>query len=467
MSFALDGLATGMDTTSIINQLVEIERQPIQRYEAEIAELETTKGAWRDINSRLNNLEKTVTPLKLSSTFNSNTANSSNEDVVTATASNDADAANYSVTVNETAKSQRIFGSQLADFTAAADDVITLSSTEIEIKAGDSLKDISTKINEAEAGVGASIVDNHLVLETTETGVTNALDPADATSISDQGGILQDLGIIALDGSNNEIISNEAQAAADANIDINGITGITSSTNTFSEAVEGVTFNINPDAIPETETSAFAAVSVTKDTAKPTKAVQGFVDQYNSVMDFIDGKTEYDEEENKGQVLQGDSTAMRLQMRLRSMVTSKVKDTGELQTLSSVGIEIDRDGVMSFDSAKFTEALEETPEEVMDIFNGNTEDDGFEGMAQRMDGYLDQLLQLNTGLIPRRLDFFDTRIENLNEDIEDVESQVELTRERYIEQFTAMEKAISDMNQQMSWMQSQLSSMSVNTQSQN
>lgn len=466
MSFALDGLATGMDTTSIINQLVALERQPIQRYEKEIMELQTTKDAWRDINSRLSNLENKVTPLKLSSTFNSNTANSSNEGAVTATASNGADAATYSVTVHETAKSQRMFGSQLEGFSAAKDE-ITINSTKIGINAGDSLKDISSKINEAEAGVKASIVDNRLVLETSETGEVNALDPADTSSISAQGTILKDLGILGEDVDGNKIIANEAQTATNAEIDINGISGITSATNTFSETVEDVTFNINPDALVSSETgTAFAAISVTKDTDKAVNAVQGFVDQYNSVMNFVDGKTDYDEEQEKAQILQGDSTAMRLQMKLRTMVTSKVKDSGELKTLSSVGIEIDRDGVMSFDSAKFKEAFNETPDEVSDIFRASSDTDGFDGMAQRMDGYLDQLMQTNSGLIPRRLDFFDNRISSLNEDIEDVERKVDLTRDRYVEQFAAMESAISDMNQQMSWMQSQLSSMSVNTQSQ-
>lgn len=459
MGFALDGLATGMDTTSIINQLVAIERQPIQRYEEEITELQTTKDAWRDINSRLSNLENKVTPLKLSSTFNSNTAKSSNEGAVTATASNGADAATYSVTVHQTAKSHRMFGSQHEDFSAAEDE-ITLNSTKIGINAGDSLKDISSKINEADAGVKASIVDNRLVLEISETGEVNALAPTDTNSISAQGDILKDLGILGEDVDGNKVIANEAQKAANAEIDINGISGITSATNTFSEVVEDVSFNINPDALAGKEAgTAFAAVSVTKDTNKAVDAVQGFVDQYNSVVNFIDGKTNYDEEQEKAQILQGDSTAMRLQMKLRTMVTSKVKNSGELKTLSSVGIEIDRDGVMSLDSDKLKEALNENPDEVSDIFRASSDTDGFDGMAVRMDSYLDQLMQSNSGLIPRRLDFFDNRISSLNEDIENVERKVSLTRERYVQQFTAMEESISEMNQQMSWMQSQISSL--------
>jgi len=564
----LDGLATGMDTTAVIDQLVQLERRPIYNYQQEISEIEQTKGAWRDVNSRLDKLEDRTTDLKLSSTFNSRSASSSDGDVVTASASNDSNEANYSIIVNNVASTQRISGNRLDDSTTAIKDLtgfgsiaaennIQINGTDITINDSDSLTDISNKINDAEAGVSASIVDNHLVLESTDTGEKNQIALVDDNDLFKSLGVLQtgdndgslstnlmevqdadtalgltgsfqidveggtgtgeitvdetttlndiksqidalggDLSASVTDEGNgyfslsinsstagsdvklsntgteniladlafgNRSYQNELQTAEDANIDINGITGITSSTNTFSEAVEGVTFNISTDA----EIDSTATISVAKDTGKAADAVQAFVDQYNSVMSFLDGKTDYDEETEKGAVLQGDSTAMRLQTRLRSLVSSKIKDTGDFKTLTSVGIEIDRDGVMSFDKTKFTEALEQSPEEVMSIFNGESETDGFDGMAVRMDSYLDQLMQSNTGLIPRRLDFYDTRIESLNDDIEDVERKVEMTRARYVEQFAAMESAISEMNQQMSWMQSQISSLNVNSQASN
>jgi flagellar hook-associated protein 2 len=556
----LDGLATGMDTTSVIDQLVALEQRPILNYQQEISELEMTKGAWRDVNSRLDKLEDKTTDLKLSSTYNSRSTSSSNEEVVTASASNDANEANYSITVNNVASTQRISGNRLDDSLTAIKNItgfgsiaagnnIQVNGIDITINDSDTLADISNKINDTEAGISASIVDNHLVLESTDTGKenqialvddndlfkslgvlqtgdndgslsTNLLEVKDAdtalgltgsfqidveggtgsgeitidetttlndikaqidalggdlsASITDEGTGYFSLSIssttadsdIKLSNTGTENIladlafgnrsyQNELQTAEDANIDINCIKGITSSTNTFSEAVDGISFNISADA----EVDSTATISVSKDTGKAADAVQAFVDQYNSVMSFLDGKTEYDEEEEKGAVLQGDSTAMRLQIRIRSLVSSKIKDSGDFKTLSSVGIEIDRDGVMSFDKSKFTEALDQSSEEVMSIFTGESESDGFEGIAVRMDSYLDQLMQSNTGLIPRRLDFYDTRIDSLNDDIEDVQRKVEMTRERYVEQFAAMESAISEMNQQMSWMQSQISSL--------
>jgi|GEM_PF-717841 len=563
---SLGGLATGMDTDSIINQLVQLEQRPIINYQQEISELEQTKGAWRDVNSRLDRLEDRTTDLKFAATYNSRSSSSSNSDVVTATATSDANEANYSVTVNSVATSQRIAGdrlddsataiNELAGFTSlAAENNIQVNGTDITINETDTLSDISNKINDAGAGVNASIVDNHLVLESTETGEKNEIALVDDNDLFKSLGILQtgdndktlssnlfevkDAGIaLGLTGSfqidveggtgsgeitindtmslndiNNQInaigiggdltsevtgtngkfslaitsaaansdikLSNtgvdnnvlsdlafgnrsykdELQTAEDASIDINGITGITSSSNTFSEAVDGMTFNLNPEA----EINSAATVSVTKDTGKATKVVQGFVDQYNSVMSFIDGKTDYDAEEDKGAILQGDSTAMRLQMRLRELVTSRVKENGNYQSLYSIGIEVDRDGVMSIDNSKFKEALENSSEEVANLFKAESESEGYDGMAVRMDSYLDQLMQSNTGLIPRRLDLYDNQIEGLNDDIEDVQRKVEMTRERYVQQFAAMEEAISEMQSQQSWMMSQLQGMGGST----
>ncbi len=562
---SLGGLATGMDTDSIINQLVQLEQRPIINYQQEISELEQTKGAWRDVNSRLDRLEDRTTDLKFAATYNSRSSSSSNSDVVTATATSDADEANYSISVNSIATNQRIAGSRLDDSATAIKDLagfgaipvdnnIQINGTDITINNTDTLSDISNKINDADAGVNASIVDNHLVLESTETGKkneialvddndlfeklgilntgaddgtlsTNLFDVKDANTalglsgsfqIDVEGGIgsgeitidetmtLDDIneqintlsgggdlssevtgtaGEFSLSitsgaadsniklsntGTENNVLTDlafgnrsykdELQAAEDASIDINGISEITSSSNTFSEAVDGMTFNLNPEA-----ESITATVSVTKDTGKATKAVQGFVDQYNSVMNFIDGKTDYDAEEDKGAILQGDSTAMRLQMRLRELVTSRVKENGDYQSLSSVGIEVDRDGVMSIDNSKFTEALENSPEEVANLFKAESDSEGYNGMAVRMDSYLDQLMQSNTGLIPRRMDLYDNQIEGLNDDIEDVQRKVEMTRERYVQQFAAMEEAISEMQQQQSWMMSQLQGMGGST----
>lgn len=451
----LDGLASGMGTEEMINKLVQIERQPIFDMQEEKMGLEESKNAWRDVNSRLDKLENKLTELKLSSTFNSNSTSSSNEDVATATATSAASEGDYQINVNQLAQANRLGATtKISDNNLALSDPenlgtnvegdIGINGTTITVDADETLSSLNTKINDAGTGVSSTIIDGNLVLESNETGLDNTISLTD-----NPNNLLDNLGI---NGNLNDINNDSVlQAAQDAEVEINGITNITSSDNTFSDAVEGVNFSVND--------TGSATISVSQDTGKASSAVQEFVDQYNSVMDFMDTKLDYDAEEDNAGTLQGDSTLMRLQMRLRSMATERVKESGSYNHLASVGIEVDRDGVMSLDSGKLTDALDDSPDKVMNLFNANQEEDGFDGVATRMDQYADQLIQSTTGTIPRKLEFFDTRMDNIDENIADQERRLESTRQRYEEQFTAMETTMSEMQQQQSWMQQQLSSL--------
>jgi len=443
MAMSLGGLASGMDTQAIVEQLVALERQPIYRYEDEISQIEQQKGAWRDINSRISSLGDKLTDLKFSATYNSRTAESSNEEVATATASNDAMENSYELEITNLAKAERAASGKQTDSTSAlgfAGDLEIKGQT-LNVESGFSLNDIRDLINNTEdLGANATIVDNNLVIESTETGESNSLNIA--------GSVATDLGITTIN------------AAQNANLKINGI-DIESDSNTIDQAVEGMKFELKgiTPTDPDTGEITPVTIDVAKDTEKAEKAVKAFVDQYNSVMDFIDSKSNYNSDTEEGAVLQGDSTLMRVQSRLRQSVMDGVETGVDLTHISQIGISIDRDGVMSLDTDKLNEALNNDSEAVAKFFNAENEEDGFSGMANRLDGYIDQLIKSNTGLIPSRMDSFDQRIDNLNDDIADVEESVEMTRERYMQQFTAMETALSEMQQQSSWMSSQLSSL--------
>ena len=429
---SLDGLASGLGTEQIINQLMQLEYRSIRNLEQEKSSLDGSKSAWRDINSRLDNLADKMTDLKLSSTFNSNSAESSNSEVVTATATSDVSAGDYQVDVNSVAQTHRLgattkisdIDNALSDeLGTAIDGDISVNGTNIIVNTDETLSSLKTKINDANKEVAATIIDGNLVLESNETGAANEITLSDnANNLLDNLGLNGDLSDI-----NNDSV---LQVAQNAEIEINGITGITSSNNTFSDAVEGVTFIFSSDD----QSDDSATISVSQDTEKATSVVQDFVDQYNSVMDFINTNLDYNPETEEAGKLQGDSTLMRLQRNLRNMVTERVTSGNDYNQLASVGIEVDRDGVMTFNSDEMTEALENSSTEVMNLFNAEQEEEGFNGVATKMDSYVDQLIQSNTGTIPRQLEFYDNRMESINEDIEDQERRINSVRESWLQQ---------------------------------
>lgn len=563
----LDGMASGMPTKDVIQQILNAQYGPrLQNLSEEKSTLKEQKNAWRDVNSRIDKLENKLTDLKLTSTFEANKTTSSDEDIAAATATNDAAQESYDLDVSQLAENHRLASKQITDPAADLDlnndsgGSFEINGTTINVGADDSLQDIVDTINsEAQDADGnqfaeASIVNNTLVIESTETGTANQLsftdtdgileglgvhhaasdqqssstnslglnggnqtsfdinladgtsmtidvndsgnndslqDIADAvnnddensghveavisdnkleikstnpskaiTSFTDNNTVLQDLGVLnSADGSDiNYELSNQLQAAQDAQFSVNGLDITRSSNQDIDDVVDEVTFDLQD---PGT-----ATIEVSKDTEKATTAIQDFVDQYNSVQDFITTKLDYDQETEEAGALQGDGTLMRLQSNLRQQLTDSVfpsdgdPDTKEYNQLETVGITIDREGIMEFDSNKFEEALADKPEEVKQLFKGDTEEgDSFDGVATKLDSYLDMLVQTNTGVIPEKIDSYETMMDNVDDRVESTNDRLEQEKEKLQSEFTAMEKAISEMNSQMSWMQSQLGSM--------
>lgn len=94
------GLISGLDTDSIIDQLIAIEARPKQLVEAQVVKLTSQKTAFLDVNARLLALKSSSSSFLDSSVFGAYKATSSNSSVLTATASSSATTGNYSMTVD-------------------------------------------------------------------------------------------------------------------------------------------------------------------------------------------------------------------------------------------------------------------------------------------------------------------------------------------------------------------------------
>ena len=485
---SMDGLASGLPTNDTISQILSSQfGTKFENLETEKSELNQAKDAWRDVNSRLSKLEGTLTDLKLSSTYNSMAVDSTNGDVATATATSAAEVSSYDLNVNQLAKKNRVASIKTGDSFAldlggdgntekfqielkdgSGNNTISGNSMDVTVSHGDSLADIRDAINNAtvdhdgdtatdEIGVAnASIVDDRLVIESYQTGNKSELAFTDSAS-----NILQnDLGFnLNTDGKvtgpadgtiDDPSESGVLQEAQNAKFSVNGL-GITKESNTgIDYVIDEVTFNLKDVGS--------TTIDVSQDVEKATSKIQSFVDQYNSTMSFIEEKSSYNAETDEASTLQGDSTLRRLQMNLRRYVTDRVDSNSDYNQLSMVGIEIDRNGTMTLDSAKLKEAIENNPQDVTNLFNADSSDgDSFDGIATRLDSYTDTLLQTNTGVIPERLDYFDTRVDNIDDEMDALENDYQQEKERLESEFTAMETAISEMNSQQSWLQGQLS----------
>ena len=461
------GLASGLDTNHMIDQLVQLERAPIVRKEKRIEELGRVKDAWRDINMRLRHLRDKLQGLLQQDNFRSMLARSTDESLVSATAGNRAEPATYQLQVSQVAVHHTLAMEHdiQATLGKGVGQALGLSgkfsikdlksdgneSVDIEVKATDSLTAIKNKINDADVGVTASIFAGHLMLKSDKSGTENEIvitgDP-----------VLDPLGLAQI------------EAAKDAEFTVNGI-GFVRSSNAVDDLVDDVTFHI----IKVTEDP--VTIQVGPHIERSVEAMAAFVEQYNSVNDYMREKLEKREEGTKGSargLLQGDTTLMKIERSLRTLINSPVANSryqdeeGNWQqkqyySLSSLGVmTIDKAGYLQFNEAKLATALQDDPEGVFSLMQYELKDeDGFgtgqfSGVAVELDNYLKRLLVNDQDSQGRPLRAVATqqeasvqrRIDELHRRIEVREERLIRYEERLIRQFTAMEKYISMMQSQ-------------------
>lgn len=439
----ISGIATGLDTETLVQQLMAIERRPLVLMQERKNLLQQQRDAWRDINTRLNNLRDRMAELSRTSLFEGRSAVSSAADVATASATRDAAEARYNIEVVQLAQSHRVASAKLEGaigYTGSARLAVgDRDPVVIEIDADDTVHTIAEKINEADVAVTARVIDGRLVIQADETG--------EAHQLKFEGALWRELGITGDDG---EILDTaQLQSAQDAVFKIEGLT-IARSSNKIDDVIEGVTFTLQGEG----ET----VIDIKRDEAAVLDAVRKFVEQYNSTMSFIQSRS------SDGGVLQGDTLLMRIAFQLRSDITARVGGAGlAYNQLAAVGISIDRHGTMTLNEAKLREALADDPEAVQKLFAATQDADGFDGVTARLESRFQAWLQAGDGLLAARQKMFGDRMKAIDDSIEQMERRLEIREQNLMRQFIALEEVMAAFQTQAMWLEGQINQLNLMT----
>jgi len=249
-------------------------------------------------------------------------------------------------------------GGQFSQDANIASGVVTIDST------NNSMEGIRDAVNKAGLGVTATIVSDgsanpyHLVFTSNATGANASMkialtgndpDPADPA--------LADM--LGYDPAGTQKMT-QTSAAQDTKLSVNGI-AVTSHSNNVGEAIQGVTLTV-------TQTGA-TTLNINKNTGTVKSNVESFVKAYNDLSGTLKKLTGYDSETQVGGALQGDSTAQSVQAQVRRMMTSSISGlSGNITTLTSVGISFDKDGTLKLDSSKFQKALDTSFDDIGALF---------------------------------------------------------------------------------------------------
>ncbi len=458
-TISFDGLASGLNITEIVDKLIEVESRPKILKEAEKARYENQLEAWQELNTKLLTLREEARDLWRSSTWNTLTATSSDSTVLTATTSSSATPGTYILQVTQLAQKHMIASeafTSTSDTVGTGNLVITVNgaSTTIALDGSQTLSDLANAINsQTDVDVSASIVNDgtgyRLVLTSDNSGASYAISLQRDAGVT----IFDDSTLGQSNGAPTPAYYDELQAAQDASIQFGSgadAMTITSSSNTITGVIEGVTLNLL-SASPGTDIT----LTISRDSSGMEDQIQAFVDAYNEVWDFIQQSTAYDEDTETRGVLMGDLTVSSIKYRLQSIIGSSVDTGGTYKTLRSIGITMDDEGYLEFDSSDFSDAVQTDYDSVENIFRATN------GISEQLSDYLWDLT-MPFGTIDNREDALETIIDRLDERISEMEERLEQRRESLLEQFYRMESAISSFNNQSASLANTLSGLSKN-----
>lgn len=442
------GIGSGLDLNALVDQLLKAEREPReQRFNRREAGLQAQVSAFGTLRGGLAELE-TATG-KLAGLREGRTATSSDSGRLAVEATGEAGSGRYRIEVENLAAAQSLASVAFDSATEAVGaGTLTLKVGErdavnININAGNnSLSGVRDAINEANAGVGASIVNDgngaRLVLTANSTGAASTI----ALTVADADGDNTDMaGLSRLSTVNLE----ETSAARDARVTINGLT-VTSASNTLDKAIEGLTLELKGT----TEAGSPITVDVGQDRAAIREALEGFIKAYNAVVKQVSDFTRYNPETREAGLLLGDSTVRSLGSRLSASLNQNGGGAnGAVQNLVSLGVRTDASGALSLAPGSLERALDQDFAGTLAMVN-----DVAGGLRDTVRGFTER-----GGLLDNRADGLRSNIRDIDRQRQALDLRMEQMEARLSRQFGALDAMIGQMQNTSAFLDQQLSNL--------
>jgi flagellar hook-associated protein 2 len=447
------GIGSGLDVQGLVDQLVSAERAPAEsRLNILQAELQTELSAFGSLKGNLSSLDGALATL--SGVEAGRGVSSSDGSKITASVGGEPDEGVYTIEVGNLARAQSLASEAFTDPTdTVGTGTLTLtvggdseSATEIVIDAdNNTIEGVRDAINAADAGARASIVDDgsgyRLLITAEQTGLANAVE----ISVVDDDGSLVDgggLSVLAYDGANQNM--SQTAAPLDASLTVNGLP-ISSTSNVLTDVVSGLNITLKAET-----TDGPVTLTVSEDLSPVSAALSGFVSAYNALSGLIDETTAYDPESGSAGVLLGDSLTRGLESQLRIGLSGSYGESGAAyRALIDLGVGTNDEGRLEIDDEALNAALEADPAGVVALLQGLGG-----ALKTTVADYLG-----DSGLIAGREETLESGLEGIADDRTRLDERVAVLEARYLQQFTALDLLISELQATSEFLTTQLANL--------
>ncbi len=450
MAISMDGLASKLDTSAIINALMDVEKIPRTLLSAKSDDRKFVISQLQSLNTSLQDLFAKAKAATAPTALSQMTATSSDTGVKIVSKAGAAPLSTQ-IVVDRAATAHSVV-TAAASSIPGTPPVLTIEKADgtlVEVRpTSGSPADVARALTAAGAGVAASAV----AAGTDGGGAPLFRLQLTATQAGDAGAFRVHLGdAAAVAGGTATDLGSEPGAAtvtqgADAQVRLWAGTAaeqvVTSAGNTFTDLFPGI------DVTVSTPTTQAVTLTVADDPAARTKAVSDFVKQIAAALSGIaKGSTATPggapgESTTLG-VFTGDSTVRALRQALTSAVQHPVDGTSP----STIGISFDRLGVLSFDEAVFTKALADDPDAVSALFSG---------IAARVQDVTEQYSDKYDGLVTARITGQQEEVKRISEQLDRWDVRLDQRRASLERTYASMETMLSRLQSQSAYLTSQI-----------
>jgi len=427
----VDGLVSGMNTSQVISQLMQLAAQPQTNLKNAVTKENAVISAYQSVNSRLAALQtaaEAFTPpsalTPVNPTWQSAKATSSST-AVTATASVGAPTGTFTFDVTALAKGQITTANVAAagPVTTGSGLDVTVGTTTTHVNVTtDTAQGTADAINAAKLGVTASVLTTQQGTILQLTGSTGA---ANSFSVS---------GLAAA--------TTDIATAADAQITVgNPAAGgytLNSATNTFGNAVPHVTLTVS-------QLANGVSVTTSSDVDAIADKMKSMIDAANGALSQIGAQSAYNATAKSGGPLTGDFAVRQLQSDLLSAISNGQTGYGSFKQF---GVQLDGDGKLTFDRNAFITAYNADPAGVQKAVAT--------GLATQMDTVAKSATDPITGNLTAAINGGNSQIRSLNRQIADWDVRLAARQQALQRQFTNLELALGKMKDQSNWLSGQI-----------
>lgn len=472
---AVDGLISGIDVTSIVSQLVQVDSATQNKLKANVTTAQSAVSAYQSVSTKMQAIQTAADNLKKATSWSPTTATSSSTNVAV-TAGSTASTGSLAFTVTALASTQSMVlnrqyaPGQNGDGSFSATEQVNWNDQGFPLdvvkdgKVVGSISPTTGTISELAASINAAsdlgvkavalkVADGKYKLQIT------ASDSGSAGAVSLLSGGGRPKGTIS-DQDVADNLSNgftTISSARDAELDFGNGLLVTSSTNTFADIVPGVTITAAKADVNQPVT-----IGISPDKTKIASAMQALVDAANAALTDIRAKTKPGTVGPDGSLsgagaLVGDSTLRSLQNSIISSVTSAFGRS----SAASVGVQSTKEGLLTFDQDKFLTAYTKDPVGVRNLIAPTSVTGGTgSGLIEKLSTLASNATRTGTGLLTSAIAGRNSSISDLTNRIADWDLKLAARKERYQKYYSALETALGKLQNQSTYVASQLSSLS-------